>query len=120
MSRVADYEDRYGESIDYLRESFPAEFKPIRRHFRPEPEEDPEAKDQAEDIEEPKVEFVKCYGCRLTFPKVETIGGFCATCADINEKEEIPEEADSLDKGSPLGRAGRGSNETGPHDRLTA
>ncbi len=119
VSRAADYEDRYGESIEYLRESFPAEFKPIHRHSMPEPEEEPEAEDEAEDLEEPKVEFVKCYGCRLTFPKGETIGGFCATCADIKEKEEKPEEADSLDKGSPLGRAGRETNGTGPDDRLT-
>ena len=120
MSRVADYEDRYGESIEYLRESYPSEFKRIRRHSRTEPEEDPGREDEAENAEAPQVEFVKCYGCRLTFPKGETLGGFCATCADLNQKEETPEKSDSLDKGSPLGRAGRGNNGTGPDDRLTA
>ena len=119
MSRATEYEDRYGESIEYLRESFPAEFKPIRRRSQAEPEEDPEPEAEAGCPDKPQAEFVKCYGCRLTFPKEETIGGFCATCADIKVKEEKPEEDESLDKGSPLSRAGSGNHGTGPGDRLT-
>jgi hypothetical protein len=52
------------------------------------------------------VEFGRCYGCLLTFPQDDMIGGFCATCADINEEEDATKKNDCLDKGPGPARPG--------------
>jgi hypothetical protein len=69
----------------------------------------------------PEVELVKCYGCHLMFPEEDLSGGFCANCADpIPEEEDDTEKTNCLDKGSPLARAGRGTNCDRPDIRNVA
>ncbi len=64
-----------------------------------------------------QVEFMKCVGCRLTFPESDLIGGFCQACSDINEKEEATEKTERLDKGPGPTKA-RGNQLGAGHDRL--
>lgn len=60
--------------------------------------------------------FAKCYGCRLTYPKVELRGGFCVNCCGNSFKEDDdPEDLTTLGQRFPaLAKRGGNQSTTGP------